>query len=169
VGPLAHEAFLEELSRCDVLLASPGLTTLLEAGSRNVPTICLPPQNLSQIFNARFHTRALGLEELRVVWPKSVFAEEEALALRADGEGRALELIYAGIAAAAGEDDRETADEVRESLRVALRRAAAAEPDWGALARGLGTGGAAQVADAVLELLRRTPAEGASRADDPCP
>lgn len=83
-GPLGHGAFLERLADCDVLLTSPGLTTLLEAGGLGVPTVCLPPQNLSQIFNGRYHSQALKAR-LRVLWPKDVLAEDEALALRSEG------------------------------------------------------------------------------------
>ncbi|MBH1934219.1 hydroxymethylcytosylglucuronate/cytosylglucuronate synthase [Streptomyces sp. AV19] len=144
VGALPHDEFLKRLADCDVLLASPGLTTLLEAGSLGVPTVCLPPQNLSQIFNGRFHRRAVGAA-VRVTWPDGVFREEDALRLRAHGEGRALELIYGGIVRARGEG-------LAEAIREALRHASAGA-DWGALASAVGTGGAAQVADELLALL----------------
>ncbi|MGK4578857.1 hydroxymethylcytosylglucuronate/cytosylglucuronate synthase [Kitasatospora sp. HPMI-4] len=151
-GALTHGEFLDRLSDCDVLLTSPGLTTLLEAGSLGVPTVCLPPQNLSQIFNGRFHSQAVGAE-VRVVWPKDVLAEEEALSLRSQGEERALELIYAAIGAAAA-DGRGTARALGEGIRTALRRSTAGGIDWGALTTAVGTGGAAQVADALLVTLR---------------
>ncbi|MBV6696613.1 hydroxymethylcytosylglucuronate/cytosylglucuronate synthase [Kitasatospora aureofaciens] len=153
IGPLAHDDFLDQLADRDVLLTSPGLTTLLEAGRLRVPTVCLPPQNLSQIFNGRFHTRALGAD-VRTVWPKTVFAEDEALALRTQGEGSALDLIYGGTAGAADRHERETSAAVRESVLAALRRCADEAVDWGALTRQVGTDGAAQVADALLALLR---------------
>ncbi|MFJ3219251.1 hydroxymethylcytosylglucuronate/cytosylglucuronate synthase [Kitasatospora sp. NPDC086801] len=152
-GALTHEEFLDRLGTCDLLLTSPGLTTLLEAGQLGVPTVCLPPQNLSQIFNGRFHSRALGTD-VRVAWPKTVFTEEDALTLRSDGEGRALDLIYGGISRAAEQYRRETATAVRQALLGVLRRLEA-DPgvDWGALTTAVGTGGAAQVADALVELL----------------
>ncbi|GHF55236.1 hypothetical protein GCM10010218_40830 [Streptomyces mashuensis] len=152
-GPLPHGAFLAEMASCDVLLASPGLTTLLEAGRLGVPTVCLPPQNLSQIFNGRAHSRAVGAD-VRVPWPDDVFREEDALALRAKGEEHALEHVYAGIgeaAARAGGAPAVTA--LRDALLAALDRAAEGA-DWGALTAGVGTGGAAQVADAVLAIVR---------------
>ncbi|MGW2547407.1 hypothetical protein ACWC5I_42665, partial [Kitasatospora sp. NPDC001574] len=151
-GPLGHGAFLERLAASDVLLTSPGLTTLLEAGGLNVPTICLPPQNLSQIFNGRYHSQALDAR-LRVPWPKDVLAEDEALALRSEGEDHALELIYGAIEAAArGDDHRAVGRVLRDGVLEALRRSAEVE-DWGALTTAVGTGGAAQVADALLEVL----------------
>ncbi|GAA2271707.1 hypothetical protein GCM10010430_66970 [Kitasatospora cystarginea] len=155
-GSLTHGDFLDRLAHCDVLLTSPGLTTLLEAGSLGVPTVCLPPQNLSQIFNGRFHSQAVGAE-VRVVWPKDVLVEEEALSLRSHGEDRALELIYGGIGAAAqAADGRGTTRALRDAVLGALRHSTAEGVDWGALTTTVGTGGAAQVADALLATLRGT-------------
>ncbi|MFF8832369.1 hydroxymethylcytosylglucuronate/cytosylglucuronate synthase [Streptomyces sp. NPDC015131] len=151
-GPLPHAEFLDRLAGCDVLLTSPGLTTLLEAGSLAVPTVCLPPQNLSQIFNGRFHSRAVGAG-VRVVWPPAVFTEDEALAHRPLGEDAALRVIYGGIARAAGVHRvRRSVAAVRDGVLDALERAAAG-PDWGGLTGRVGTGGAAQVAGALLDLL----------------
>ncbi|MFE2043350.1 hydroxymethylcytosylglucuronate/cytosylglucuronate synthase [Streptomyces sp. NPDC059477] len=151
-GPLGHSAFLERLDACDVLLTSPGLTTLLEAGGLSVPTVCLPPQNLSQIFNGRYHSQALGAQ-LRVLWPKEVFVEDEALALRAEGEDHALEHIYGAIGSAArGDDRRDIGRALRDGVLDALHRTAGVSR-WDALTTAVGTGGAAQVADALLEVL----------------
>ncbi|OPC78063.1 hydroxymethylcytosylglucuronate/cytosylglucuronate synthase [Embleya scabrispora] len=155
-GALAHGEFLDRLAGCDVLLTSPGLTTLLEAGRQHVPTLCLPPQNLSQIFNGRFHSRAIGTQT-RIAWPKAVFAEEEALSLRTRGEDHALERIYAGIAAAADTAGRSTAVVLRDDILTALRAAAAETRDWGALTATVGVDGAADVADALLALLPGVP------------
>lgn len=149
-GALSPSSFLSELAHCDVLLTSPGLTTLLEAGRLQVPTVCLPPQNLSQIFNGRFHAQAAGAD-VRATWPDDVFSEGEALTLRAKGEDHALALIYDGIGAAAS-DGGQTAATLRDRILDALQRSAAVT-DWGALTTAVGTGGAAQVADALLEIL----------------
>ncbi|MYW05529.1 hydroxymethylcytosylglucuronate/cytosylglucuronate synthase [Streptomyces sp. SID3343] len=155
-GALSHGEFLDRVAGCDVLLTSPGLTTLLEAGDLRVPTICLPPQNLSQIFNGRFHTHAIGAPT-RVTWPKGVFTEEEALSLRSRGEDHALALIYAGIATAAADaDGRATGVALRDDILTALRRAAEGGIDWGALTATLGVDGAAQVADSLLAILPST-------------
>ncbi|MEU8778693.1 hydroxymethylcytosylglucuronate/cytosylglucuronate synthase [Streptomyces sp. NPDC048606] len=151
-GPLGHGAFLERLDACDVLLASPGLTTLLEAGGLGVPTVCLPPQNLSQIFNGRYHSKALGAR-LRVLWPKNVLVEDEVLALRSKGEDHALERIYGAIGSAARGDDRQDVGRaLRDGVLDALRGCADVAA-WDALATTVGTRGAAQVADALLEVL----------------
>ncbi|MFI9364970.1 hydroxymethylcytosylglucuronate/cytosylglucuronate synthase [Kitasatospora sp. NPDC053057] len=168
VGALPHEAFLRRLAECDVLLTSPGLTTLLEAGQLGTPTVCLPPQNLSQIFNGRFHSQALGID-MRVRWPEEVFDEDEALALRTHGERKALDLIHSGIARAADLGRHRTATAVRQGLVEKLKRLADVSgsdtpgsdapglstpgPDWTAMTRAVGTAGAAQVADALVQLM----------------
>ncbi|MEV0522805.1 hydroxymethylcytosylglucuronate/cytosylglucuronate synthase [Streptomyces sp. NPDC050439] len=165
-GPLSHGEFLHRLAACDLLLTSPGLTTLLEAGSLSVPTVCLPPQNLSQIFNGRFHGRAV-LADVRVVWPSSVFAESEVLAHRAQGEDAALRVIYGGITAAAGaQQARGSVTAVRDGVLEALRRASEGAV-WGGLAAHVGIGGAAQVADALLGVLDREPLPGPARPAAP--
>jgi hydroxymethylcytosylglucuronate/cytosylglucuronate synthase len=149
-GALGHAEFLRWLDRADVLLTSPGLTTLLEASSRGVPTVCLPPQNLSQIFNGRFYARAAG-RDVRVTWPTDVFVEWRALTSRAGGEPAALKIIYGGIARAAANCSAIAPvlrDRIAETLRFATLGA-----DWAGLARMVGTRGAAQVADCVLDLL----------------
>ncbi|MGK5640253.1 hydroxymethylcytosylglucuronate/cytosylglucuronate synthase [Streptomyces sp. URMC 126] len=153
-GPLPHAAFLAELARCDVLVTSPGLTTLLEAGTLRVPAVCLPPQNVSQILNARFHTRAVGAD-VRAGWPADVLREDEALALRAKGEEHALELVYGAVAGAARSGGT-VSGALEAALGAALRRAGGVT-DWGALAAAVGTGGAAQVAGVVREIVRRGP------------
>ncbi|MFJ9770435.1 hydroxymethylcytosylglucuronate/cytosylglucuronate synthase [Kitasatospora sp. NPDC101157] len=173
VGALPHEDFLRRLAECDVLLTSPGLTTLLEAGQLGTPTLCLPPQNLSQIFNGRFHSRAVGTD-VRLRWPAEVFDEDEVLALRTHGVGKALDLIYGGIARAADLGRHRTATAVRQGLVEKLKRLAdgfgagasapgnsdpgssvpgSSVPDWTAMTRSVGTAGAAQVADALRRLM----------------
>jgi hydroxymethylcytosylglucuronate/cytosylglucuronate synthase len=149
-GAFSHAEFLEWLDTCDLLLASPGLTTLLEASSRGTPVVGLPPQNLSQVFNGRFLCQAAG-QEIRVVWPDEVFPEAEALASRAAGETAALELIYGGIARAAAAPAA-VASRLRQLTLDAVHAAALGEADWGGLARAVGTQGAAQVAGHVLDI-----------------
>jgi hydroxymethylcytosylglucuronate/cytosylglucuronate synthase len=149
-GALSHAEFLHRLDTCDLLLASPGLTTLLEAASRGTPVIGLPPQNLSQVFNGRFLCRAAG-QQVRVVWPEEVFAEAEALVSRAAGETASLELIYGGIARAAAAP-ASVASRLRQLTLDAVRTATLGDADWGGLARAVGTQGAAQVAGHVLDI-----------------
>ncbi|MEU1377438.1 hydroxymethylcytosylglucuronate/cytosylglucuronate synthase [Streptomyces triculaminicus] len=155
-GALPHAAFLAELAGCDALLTSPGLTTLLEAGSLGVPTLCLPPQNLSQIFNARFQRQAVGAD-VQVTWPEDVLREDDILAVRAKGEDHALEMIYEAIGRAAARADAERVVAALSDRILAALRHTAEPADWGALATAVGTGGAAQVADAVLAAAGQSP------------
>ncbi|MGW2555088.1 hydroxymethylcytosylglucuronate/cytosylglucuronate synthase [Streptomyces sp. NPDC001635] len=150
-GPLGHREFLERLAASDVLLTSPGLTTLLEAGALATPVVCLPPQNLSQIFNGRFHSRATGAGA-RVRWPEHVLSEDAVLADRTVSEEETLRVIYAGIASAAGDSGVRSA--VRDQVLAALRKAADGA-DWAGLTAAVGQFGAEQVADHVLALLDR--------------
>ncbi|MER6913552.1 hydroxymethylcytosylglucuronate/cytosylglucuronate synthase [Streptomyces sp. NPDC000594] len=157
-GPLAHGAFLDRLATADILLTSPGLTTLLEAGALARPAVCLPPQNLSQILNGRFHSRAVGTD-VRVRWPERVFSETGVLTDRTGAEESALRVIYGGIAAAA-EDAPRTRAEIQDGVLAALRRARSGAV-WTGLTDTVGSAGAAQVADHVLALLHRTPTAAA--------
>jgi hydroxymethylcytosylglucuronate/cytosylglucuronate synthase len=151
IGALEHRQFLDRLDECDVLLTSPGLTTLLEASSRGVPVVALPPQNMSQILNARFHRTAVG-DRFTVSWPPGVFTDEEAIAATARGEAAALEIIYGGIARAQG---TRIGPALRQRTADALRTVTAGGSDWGALARQLGTEGADQVAEIMLATANR--------------
>ncbi|GAA4803508.1 hydroxymethylcytosylglucuronate/cytosylglucuronate synthase [Streptomyces ziwulingensis] len=156
-GSLPHETFLERLADTDVLLTSPGLTTLLEAGARGRPTVCLPPQNLSQIFNGRHHSHAVGTD-VRVRWPQEVFSEADVLRDRTGPEDTALRVIYGGIAAAAaGPDAHRVRADVRDAIRAALRDARAGAR-WTGLTDAVGRHGARQVADRLLALVPRAPA-----------
>jgi hydroxymethylcytosylglucuronate/cytosylglucuronate synthase len=176
-GALGHRAFLDAVDAADVLLASPGLTTLLEASARGVPVVCLPPQNISQILNASYYTQATGAAA--ATWPTSVFDAQQVLDARltgdpgdgdgdgdgtgsgSPGEDAALELVYGGISRAAADPDP-----VRAELAARIRTCLAAvdagqvqgqgtdSPNWSALARLIGTGGARQVATAVLNCAR---------------
>ncbi len=51
---MAHEQFLMLVAKSRLLLSSPGLTTMYETSGLQVPTVALPPQNLSQYRNAQF-------------------------------------------------------------------------------------------------------------------
>ncbi|WP_179851237.1 hydroxymethylcytosylglucuronate/cytosylglucuronate synthase [Streptomyces sp. TLI_55] len=147
-GPLVHDDFVAAMDRCDLLLTSPGLTTLLEASTYGVPTVTLPPQNVSQIFNARFHQEATG-SDTRLAWPVDVFDEEAVIAARRQGEAAAHGVVHGGMAQAS----RLLAplqDELRARVVVAVRRAGQADVDWRGLATAMGTEGAAQVAEEIL-------------------
>lgn len=58
-------------SNAERVFTSPGLTFMLECSALNVPIILLPPQNLSQIFNARKFAR-FTQEASMISWPKQL-------------------------------------------------------------------------------------------------
>ncbi|GGL42373.1 hydroxymethylcytosylglucuronate/cytosylglucuronate synthase [Planomonospora parontospora] len=91
-GPRGHGEFLDLLAGAELLVTSPGLTTLLEALDTGTPTVCLPPQNLSQIFNA---DRFADLTDSRacVRWSGEVLDRDAVERARAAGEEAALRVI----------------------------------------------------------------------------
>ena len=149
IGPKTPAEFRAELIDSGLLVTSPGLTTLLEASALNRPTVCLPPQNVSQIFNARFFSRAVGGPVVR--WPVDVLSESEVVAARSGGEETALALIYDAIRAAAA-DSAPVREALLRLLTDAVRASVDGGIDWTGLAKMVGTEGAAEVADQVLRL-----------------
>jgi hydroxymethylcytosylglucuronate/cytosylglucuronate synthase len=148
----AHSEFLNLLDRAMLLVCSPGLTTLIEAGQRCLPTVCLPPQNVSQILNgARFAEQVHP--GCRVNWPAralDIAAIEQARPL---GEEAAVALLYASLAAATGQ-----CTQIWRDLEAAVYAAigqAQVHGSWDGLVTGTGVRGAQQVASMLYELLHR--------------
>ncbi|MBQ0986315.1 hypothetical protein KBZ10_17710 [Streptomyces sp. F63] len=171
-GALGHRAFLDAAGEADVLLASPGLTTLLECSARGIPVVCLPPQNISQILNASSYAQVTGASTADR--PEKVFRAQDVLDTRltapadnpgnsggSPGEDAALELIYQGIARAAAAPETVRA-ELADRVLGCLTEVGDRRKQWTALVRLIGTGGAAQIADAVLSVARssKLPAKG---------
>ncbi|TFE31014.1 hydroxymethylcytosylglucuronate/cytosylglucuronate synthase [Frankia sp. B2] len=151
-GARSHERFLSLLDQAALLLTSPGLTTLVEAADCGVPTVCLPPQNVSQFLNAD-QFAAHAVEQRRVPWPEEVLDRTAVEAARLEGEDAALRLVYGTIRRASRAD---SADAVRRVLALDLYRAidhARGSDGSSELTRLLGNGGAHQVASMVQELL----------------
>jgi hydroxymethylcytosylglucuronate/cytosylglucuronate synthase len=148
--PRAHAEFLGLLDRAEILVTSPGLTTLLEASARSVPVVCLPPQNLSQFHNAEVFA-ALADQVCRVAWPEEVLRVAAVQGVRQHGEMAAIELIYGALRRAA-----ERAPQVWAALRAPLAAAITAARQlgrWNGLAEQIGQGGAEQIAEIVLDLV----------------
>lgn len=99
---LPHDDFIAALSAAEIVLTSPGRTTLLELAALDRCAVVLPPQNLSQIQNAA-EAAALVMSEAVVPWPTGVFHDGEIERLAALDEGRAVRYIYERIGFAAGE------------------------------------------------------------------
>jgi hydroxymethylcytosylglucuronate/cytosylglucuronate synthase len=147
VGPQSPYDFQQRLKEADWLITSPGSTTILQAISLSIPVVLLPPQNLSQMLNARLYSAP---DAPRLNWPTSVIDPDRVERLRPEGEDAVLEYIYRSISAAAGRPDasRDVADSIRNAVRTA--------PKDGVLdptLRSLGTSGAAQVAQLIKQAM----------------
>lgn len=98
VGGQTAGDFEHTLSLADVLLTSPGSTTILQASSIRLPTAFLPAQNLSQILNAEIYATP---RTPRSEWPDAVLDRNLVERLRPRGEDTVLNYIYQSIAEAA--------------------------------------------------------------------
>lgn len=147
VGRQTPYDFEALLRGADLLVSSPGSTTILQAISLRLPTLLLPPQNLSQIFNARlFSTPGAPTMD----WPSSVMSAETIDRLRPQGEDAVLIYIYKSISDAA-RSARATAD-VTATIQAAVR----GMPGAGVLdssLSSLGRNGAAQVAQLIKQAM----------------
>lgn len=141
---LPVDEFHEVLAQADLLLTSPGSTTMLEAASMGVPTALLPPQNISQMINATTFTdsRAMSLG-----WPTRVFCQTQLEAIREEGELAALRLMNDRIVTF-GSQIESAADEWVADVVVAMK---SNSPRLRLPA--MSGGGAGQVAETVRAIL----------------
>jgi hydroxymethylcytosylglucuronate/cytosylglucuronate synthase len=119
VGARSHDRFLELVSRAAVLVTSPGLTTLLEAMDGQTPTVCMPPQNISQILNAEQYASAAGSWAC-VGWPTGVLYVDAIDDARAEGELVALKVMADALDAA---DSAELQAPLTQALFASISRA----------------------------------------------
>ncbi|MGW4562120.1 hydroxymethylcytosylglucuronate/cytosylglucuronate synthase [Streptomyces sp. NPDC004561] len=153
-GRLPRGEFLEALRTAELVVTSPGRTTLLETASLNQRCVVLPPQNLSQIVNA---ADVAGQVDPRIVvgWPADVVDEAVLDTHKARGEAEAVRYLYGRIAAAAQQRSEHrpwlTArlnEAIEASGRPGARMAAFSGPTGG--------DGATEVADVVDLVIERT-------------
>jgi hydroxymethylcytosylglucuronate/cytosylglucuronate synthase len=149
IGPQSPYAFERILTDADLLITSPGSTTILQAMSINLPTLFLPSQNSSQHFNARLYSKP-GTDIMR--WPASVLDEAKREKALSEGLTAVLTYIYSSIISAANSNT--IADEVATVIREAVVKA----PADGILNHflpELGFEGANQVAKLVTQVALR--------------
>jgi hypothetical protein len=118
----------------------------------SLPTLLLPPQNLSQILNARLYSKP-GADIMQ--WPANVLNGAKVEQLRSRGLNAALPYIYQSIANAAA--SQEAANEIATVIRTAINNA----PVDGVLTDclpTLGVGGASQVAQLITQAISASPA-----------
>jgi hydroxymethylcytosylglucuronate/cytosylglucuronate synthase len=150
VGARTHSDFLALLATVGLLVTSPGLTTMLEASAHGTPTVCLPPQNLSQILNGdRF---ALLVDPgCRIAWPGDVLDLRAVERARMNGEGAGLEVMGRALASV---DPARVRPRLRHDIEAAIRQARRFAR-WTALADDAGHDGARQVAEILLDIVAR--------------
>jgi hydroxymethylcytosylglucuronate/cytosylglucuronate synthase len=149
VGPRSHEEFMGVLSAAALLLTSPGLTTLLEASALGTPMVCLPPQNLSQVFHGERFAWAFG-GECQVTWPEAVLDLVRLLEVRASGEDAGLRFIDSSLAA---QDPAALYLPLYDAISGGIRATAGKDRDWGILLKQSGRSGADQVASLVFQMI----------------
>jgi hydroxymethylcytosylglucuronate/cytosylglucuronate synthase len=150
-GRYQHESFLALVEQAGILVTSPGLTTLLEGSSMCTPTVCLPPQNISQVFNSERFAQVVS-PYCRVSWPRQVLDLAALHQVRLDGEAAAL----AAMSDALGSRSPEAWHAEFTERIVAAIDATRHVPSWSALTDQAGVDGADQVADAVVETVAGT-------------
>ena len=149
VGPQSPQAFERILTDADLLITSPGSTTILQAMSIDLPTLLLPSQNRSQFLNARIYSKP---DADIMQWPDRVIDMVELERLRAKGLRAVNTYIFRSIADAVA--SRDLSDEIATVIRKAITSA----PDDGVLdprLHALGVTGADQVAQLVEQVARR--------------
>ena len=146
VGPQSPQAFERILTDADLLISSPGSTTILQAMSINLPTLLLPPQNRSQFFNARVYSKP---DADIMQWPDSVLDVAKFEQLRAQGLSALNSFIFRSMVGAAA--SRDLSNEVAKVIGKAVHDA----PGDGVLnprLSELGLAGADQVAQLVKQV-----------------
>jgi len=145
VGPCTHEAFLDLVATAQVLVTSPGLTTVLEATQIGTRIVCLPAQNLSQLLNGDYFARTFGPDGC-VQWPNGVLDRAAVERARAKGgEEAALAVINSALSAT---ETSVVHRALSSSIQLALSSTTRS-------VRGLGsTNGAQQVASYLVEAAR---------------
>lgn len=150
VGPQPGDAFEHILTDADLLISSPGSTTLLQAASIDLPTILLPSQNRSQILNARLYTKpGADLGE----WPDRVINNADFERMRLQGVGAVYTYFFQSIIDAAA--SKEASDEVLAVIQRVLTNSPA-EGILDPALRELGTGGVEQVVRLIEEVALRS-------------
>jgi hydroxymethylcytosylglucuronate/cytosylglucuronate synthase len=91
IGPQPGDVFERILSEADLLISSPGSTTLLQAMAIDLPAILLPSQNRSQILNARLYSKpGSNLME----WPDRIIDDAKFEQVRLRGVRAVYQYFY---------------------------------------------------------------------------
>lgn len=147
IGPQSPYAFERLLSDADLLITAPGSTTILQALSMRLPTLLLPPQNRTQIFNARLFSKP-NVDTMQ--WPARILDTAKVEQLLPQGRDLARNYVYGAIMTAAA--SQEDADKVATMIQKGVDDAPADGVLNHDLSR-LGFAGASQVAQLIRETI----------------
>ncbi len=151
MGRHSHRNFLHLLDGADLLVTSPGLITLMEAGVRGLPTLCLPPQNVSQVLIGD-QFAALVDAHCRILWPSEILSRADLERVRATSEEEGLRLIYNTLSNAVGNTG--LPGYLRSELTHGLQwLRELAVPTWKSMTEVCGTRGAVQVASILSKII----------------
>jgi hypothetical protein len=149
VGPQPPQVFERILRDADLLMTSPGSTTILQAMSIDLPTLLLPSQNRSQLFNAQVYAKP-GADVAQ--WPENVLDLAELERLRSQGISALNGHIFKSMVAAANSPS------LSDKVSTVIRNAVIHAPGDGVLnprLHALGIAGADQVAELVKQVAGR--------------
>jgi hydroxymethylcytosylglucuronate/cytosylglucuronate synthase len=157
IGPQSPQAFERILAAADLLITSPGSTTILQAMSIKLPTLLLPPLNNSQFYNAPIFSRP-GADIMQ--WPARVIDATKIELAQIQGITAVFRYMFLSIIEAA------RSPAIVEEVAAMIRNSVHNAPADGVLINcieALGAAGAKQIADLVkrvaharVELLRHT-------------
>ena len=88
-----HDIFLSLVSNAKSFYTSPGLTTIYETCHYGIPTVLLPPQNLSQMYNSKIGERILPKFKV-ISWNDCVLSDSFPSRYANLPESYAVECIY---------------------------------------------------------------------------
>jgi hydroxymethylcytosylglucuronate/cytosylglucuronate synthase len=158
IGPQSPQAFERILTEADLLITSPGSTTILQAMTIKLPTLLLPPLNNSQFYNAPIFSRP-GADLMQ--WPANVIDGAKIETAQVRGITAVFRYMFLSIVEAA------RSPAIVENVAAMIRNSVQNAPADGVLMNcieALGDAGANQVADLVkrvaqarLESLREAP------------
>lgn len=153
-GPLSRAEYRTRIAASSLCLSQPGLMSLLEASSTGTPLIRLPPQNVSGFQQAEIHRIATGAHS-GLDWPTDVV--DEAVVVRRAGESEAAgnDYVYAAIADGLAHRADSTRLSLRDQLEKLIPECLALPANvWTGLVEKVGTDGAKEIAEVVLDAAR---------------
>jgi len=93
VGTMSQIDYLSEIKKSSLFITSPGLTSIYETATLNIPTVILPPQNLSQYYNINFACRLIKNVQL-ITWEENDLSFKNIEPYLNEGEEFVVKKIY---------------------------------------------------------------------------